>query len=115
MNEAIINAIVNNMFELIGTILVIVVGMYIVPAMKNLVPWLKEKHLYDVVYKAVLAAEKLGDTCQIKKTDKKAYVIGLLTKKGIEITPEIESLIETACQQLVILEQSAVQAIKEGN
>lgn len=115
MGEAIINAIVGNVFELIGTILVIVVGMYVVPAMRNLVPWLKEKHLYDVVYKAVLAAEKLGDTSQIKKADKKAYVLKLLTEKGIEITPEIESLIETACQQLVIVGQSAVQAIKEGN
>lgn len=115
MAEAIINAVVSNAFELIGTILVIVVSMYVVPAMRNLVPWLKEKHMYDIVYKAVLAAEKLGDTSQIRKADKKEYVIELLTKKGITVTPEVESLIETACQQLVIVGQSAVQAIKDGN
>lgn len=64
------------------------------------IPWLKEKHLYDTVKKFVQAAEKLGDVGTIPKDRKKAYVIQLLEGKGIVVTSEIDALIESAVKEL---------------
>lgn len=115
MQEQIINVVTNNLLNIVLGIISIVISYYLIPAIKNqLVPWLKEKHLYDIVYKAVLAAEKLGETNQIKKADKKQYVIMLLTKKNIPITYEIEQFIETACEELDLIETTVTTTIKEG-
>lgn len=64
------------------------------------IPWLKEKRLYDTVKKFVQAAEKLGDVGTIPKGNKKDYVVQLLENKGITVTPEIDALIESAVKEL---------------
>jgi len=64
------------------------------------IPWLKEKRLYDTVKKYVQAAEKLGNVGTIPKDSKKAHVIRLLENKGIKVTPEIDALIESAVLEL---------------
>ena len=115
MQEQIISVITSNLLNIVLGIISIVISYYLIPAIKNqLVPWLKEKHLYDIVYKAVLAAEKLGETSQIRKADKKQYVLALLQKRNISITPEVEQFIETACEELDLIEKITVDTIKEG-
>ncbi len=64
------------------------------------IPYLKEKKLYDTVSKLVKAAEKLAQSEQIDKNKKKDYVIDLLTSKGIEVTPLINAMIEAAVTEL---------------
>ena len=115
MVEQITNVIISNVLDIVIAIISIIISAFLIPAIKDqLVPWLKEKHLYDVVYKAVLAAEKLGETGQIEKMEKKAYVLNFLRGKNIVITTEVEQFIESACQQLDIIEQTTVASIKEG-
>ena len=63
------------------------------------VPWLKEKRLYDTVVKMVRAAEKWAQTHDI---DKKAWVIQQLTAAGVTVSPTVEALIESAVQELDI-------------
>lgn len=63
------------------------------------VPWLKEKKLYDIVVKLVKAAEKLAEN---GKFDKKAWVIDRLVMMGITITPAVDALIECAVKELDI-------------
>lgn len=64
-----------------------------------LVPWLKEKRLYDIVKQFVRAAEKLAANVTL---DKKQYVIDCLTDKGIKVTPAVDALIEAAVEELDI-------------
>lgn len=113
--ELILNAVFNNLLDIVIAVISISVSYYLIPAIRDqMVPWLKEKHVYDIVYRVVLAAEKLGETNQINKADKKEYVVNILSKKGIAITPEVEQLIETACKELDLLESTTIEAIKDG-
>ena len=115
-SELLINAIANNLLDVVIAVITITVSYYVIPTIKDhLIPWLKDKHLYDVVYKAVLAAEKLAETNQIKKIDKKQYVLNLLRKKGIAINSEVEQLIETACEQIDLIESTTIDSIKGGD
>ena len=83
-----IEVLVRVVFLVLGT----VVTLYVVP-------WLKEKKIYDVVVKHVKAAEKLAQTSNINKKD---WVLDKLTEAGIAITPAIDTLIECAVQELDI-------------
>lgn len=112
MSQEVINILLQNGVEIVVAIVGLVISYYVIPAIKNdLVPWLKEKHLYDIVYKGVLAAEKLANTGQIKKVDKKQYVINYLVGKGVSVTPEVRLLIESACTELDNIEAVAYEAI----
>lgn len=66
-----------------------------------LVPWLQDKQIYTTVQRFVQAAEKLAEAGDLTTgPDKKSYVIRLLQSKNIEVTPEIEALIESAVEEL---------------
>ena len=67
---------------------------------KDLIPWLKEKHLYEIVQNFVFAAEKLAESGAIDRGLKKQYVIACLNNKGITVTEEIDALIECAVEEL---------------
>ena len=96
MNEIILQAISG--FAEVAIIAAIGIATYYIKT--TVIPWLKEKHLYDTVKKFVQAAEKLGDVGTIPKANKKAHVIRLLENKGIKVTPEIKALIESAGLEL---------------
>lgn len=114
MSEAIIKVITDNVLEIIIAIISIVVSYYIIPAIKNdLVPWLKEKHLYDTVKKLVQAVEKLAESGAIQKTDKKQEVIKLLENQGIEINESVDALIESAVKELDLVAKTAYDEIVE--
>ena len=82
-------------------IIAIVFSTIVIPWVKNsAIPWLKEKHLYGIIQRFVRAAEKLADSEIITKDSKLAYVTGLLVKRGIEVTPEVRAMIESAVGDL---------------
>lgn len=83
-----IEAIVKIAFIVLST----VVTLYVVP-------WLKEKRLYDIVQKMVDAAEKWAETNEI---DKKEWVICQLENKGIVVNDYVDALIEAAVKELDI-------------
>ena len=74
-----------------------VVTIIVVPFLKNtVIPWLEEKHLRSLIAGLVQGAEQKGDAGQIAKQAKKEYVLGLLRARGIEITEEIDNMVEAA-------------------
>ena len=78
--------------KIVFLVLSTVVTLYVVP-------WLKEKRLYDTVKKMVDAAEKWAETNNI---DKKQWVISQLESKGITVNEYVEALIEAAVKELDI-------------
>lgn len=104
MLEAILDVVFNYAVEAIIAVISIIVSYQVIPAIKNdLVPWLKEKRIDDIIERFVEAAEKMAESGQIEKKDKKSTVIKLLTEKGIEVTEEIDALIEAAVKELDIV------------
>ena len=117
MGATIVNIIVTNLFEVVASILSVVVGTVVIPWLKNeLIPYLVEKRLYNIVAIGVQAAEKLAESAQIKKSDKKEYVIKYLKKKGIYITPEIETFIESVCLEMDLITDTTLESfnVKPG-
>ena len=96
MSEIILQAISG--FAEVAIVAAIGIATYYIKT--ALIPWLKEKQLYSTVQKFVQAAEKLGSAGAIGKDKKKAYVVTLQESKGIEVTPEIDALIESAVREL---------------
>ena len=114
--EILFNAIAGNVFEIIATIITLMVSYYIIPAIKNdLVPWLKEKRIYETIKKLVKAAEKMAESNMIEKVDKKVTVVKLLQDKGIVVTEEIDALIESAVKELDIIVDTTITEIKKDN
>lgn len=78
------------------------------------IPWLKEKRLYSMCCQFVRAAEKLADTGAIAREEKKSYVIELLVKKGIAITPDVNAMIESAVLEMdIAIEEAFGEIIHE--
>lgn len=112
MGEIILKVISENLFDIIIAIISITVSYYIIPMIKkDLIPWLKEKRIYDMVVKLVKAVEKMAETGVIEKCDKKREVIKLLQSKGIEVTEEIDALIESAVKELDLITLSIQEEI----
>lgn len=85
----------------IEIVLTYVVCKVIIPWIKNeAIPWLKEKRLYNFICKAVRAAEKMCDSGEIQKGKKLDWVIKVLKARGVEITPEVRAMIESAVGNL---------------
>lgn len=76
----------------------------------HVVPWLREKGLYDDVKRMVQGAEKWSENHEI---DKKEWVIGKLEARGIVVTEYVEALIESACEELDLAWAQVVEATKE--
>lgn len=116
MFEAISNSNLQNVLELILIVISLFVSYYAVPYITDdLIPMLKEKHLYDVIKKFVQAAEKLAESGVIKKADKKDMVIKLLESKGIVVSKVTESFIESAVKELDIVTSVIYEEIAEDN
>ncbi|MBQ8619019.1 MAG: hypothetical protein IJ418_16105 [Clostridia bacterium] len=98
--------------KLIFAILSVVIGSLVIPWIRSTaIPWLKEKRLYNVVQKFVLAAEKLGETGAIDRSKKKDYVVKLLIKKGYIVDAEVEAFIESAVKEMDMFIESGVTEI----
>lgn len=87
--------------NLLKIAMMVIFGMLIIPwVKKSAIPWLRERQLYGLICKFVRAAEKLAESGQISKEAKLDYVLGLLAKNGIEVTPVVRALIESAVGEL---------------
>lgn len=95
------SVITSSVLKIVISLIGILVTAVVVPWLNNtVVPYLKEKRVYNIICKFVKAAEKLGESGAISKSTKKDYVVDLLTSKGIEVTGEIDALIESAVEEL---------------
>lgn len=114
--DVIINGITSNFLEIVLAVISLVTSYYIIPCIKNnLIPWLKEKRLYDITKKFVKAAEKMAKSGIIQKCDKKATVISLLLENGIEVDDTLEAFIESACEDLDLIANTIYETIVEEN
>lgn len=114
MLETIWNSILPNILEIIITIISLVIARYVIPYIKNdLIPWLKEKRLYNIVKSFVRAAEKLAESGVIAKGDKKQKVIELLENKGITVDATIDAFIESCVKELDIVTSVVYEEIIE--
>lgn len=87
--------------NVVRAVIAIVFGVLVIPWVKNsAIPWLKERQLYGMICKFVRAAEKLAEGGLIDKATKLDYVCGLLKRCGVEVTPEVRALIESAVGDL---------------
>lgn len=112
--EEILNAILPNISEIIVTIISIVVARYVIPCIKeDLVPWLKEKRLDNIIKNFVQAVEKMAETGIIAKESKKEKVIELLEEKGIVVDATVEALIESAVKELDLISSTIYEEIIE--
>lgn len=101
MLETIWNAILSNILEIILTIISTIIAYYVIPYIKSdLIPWLKERRLYNIVKKFVQAVEKLAEAGAIDKKDKNEKVVELLQSKGIVVDSTIKAFIESCVKEL---------------
>lgn len=68
----------------------------------KVIPVIKQYGVYSIVKMGVQAAEKLSESGKLDKEMKKEYVENMLKSCGIEITPLIETMIESAVKELDI-------------
>lgn len=91
------NEVINVAWYLVKVVLAVLFGEIVLPWVRmQLIPWLREKRLYRIVSIFVQAAEKMAASGQIDKDMKLKYVIDMLNRKNIEITPEVRAFIESA-------------------
>ena len=89
--------LLEQVIKLIFTALTLVFSSIVLPwIVTNGIPWLKEQRLDGIVKKYVEAAEKMAASGQISKDMKKEFVRHLLEARGIQITEEVNALIEAA-------------------
>lgn len=114
MWETILGIVVKNVLEIVAAIISVLVAGIVIPWIKTeMVPFLKEKRLYNIVSIGVNAAEKLAEGTEMSGFDKKQYVIRYLTSKGIVITEEVEAFIESACHDLDLITDAGKEAFDE--
>lgn len=102
MTPEMVNELSSAVLKVLVALISVLVSAVIVPWLKGtVVPYLKEKRLYSLCVKFVQAAEKLYESGIIPNGEaKKAYVERMLANAGVEITPEISALIESAVKDL---------------
>lgn len=114
MAKEIIDVVTENLLKIIIAVISILVSYYVIPAIKNnLIPWLKEKRILNIIKNLVEGVEKMAESGIIPKANKKEKVIELLNGKGIEVTPEVDVLIEACVKQLDIIVGTVVKEVKE--
>lgn len=110
--EVVFGGIVDNLFEIAIACISLVVSYYIIPCIENdLVPWLKEKRLYEITKRFVNAAEKMASSGLIDKKCKKDTVIKLLQSNGIVVDDTLNAFIESACKELDLITNTLCEEI----
>lgn len=115
MFEIIMDLVLPHIFEIVISIISLLVATYAMPYIKNdLIPWLKEKHIYNIVKNFVQAAEKMAEAGIIEKVDKKAKVIELLVSKGIVVDAVVDAFIESCVKELDIITSAIYEEIMKS-
>lgn len=89
----------------------------------TVVPWLQDKQLYAKVKQAVRCCEQLAKNgmlqellgCPVDGNAKKNYVIKFLERCGIEITEEVDAMIESAVYDLDHAAKEVVEGFLVGD
>lgn len=76
-------------------------------------PWLKEQKIYGQVVKFVRAAEKMAEAGKLDKAKKNAYVVALLEKAGVKVTPIVRAMIEAAVEELDLVKDKFLLGLPE--
>lgn len=106
------NELIILVIRLVGCVVGIAVSTILVPWLKNtVVPYFQDKHLYTIVCKFVLAAEKMAETGVIERDTKKKFVIDMLRSRGVTVTGEVEALIEAAVEELDLEVMGAISGV----
>lgn len=84
--------------EILTLVIRVVIAVLSVVVTYKVIPWLKQRQLYDLVRKGVEAAEKIGGTGK----EKFAIVVEFLDNIGIKVGEDTKILIEAAVQELDI-------------
>ena len=114
MFETLTDLILENVLEIISATISLIVAYYVIPYIKSdLIPWLKEKRIYNMVKNFVRAVEKLAESGAINKCDKKKKVVELLENKGIEVDATVEAFIESCVKELDIITSVVYEEIVE--
>ena len=114
MLETIWDVILPNILKIILTIVSLIISCYVIPYIKNdLIPWLQEKRLYNIVKNFVQAAEKLAESGAIDKKDKNEKVVEFLQSKGIVVDSTVKALIESCVKELDMVTSTVIDAITE--
>ena len=80
-----------------------------------IIPWLQDKQLYTAVKQSVQAAAQMGSAGMIATgEDKKKTVVALLQSHGVEVTPVVNALIESAVEELDNAKITITETIAEG-
>ncbi len=111
MNEIIAQAAA----YLIKALFLLLTGVLTYCIKTKIIPWLEDRQLYATVKRYVQAAEKLASTGKLASSrEKKDYVLSLLKAKGIECSPEVHALIESAVEELDQAASAVVSSFVEG-
>lgn len=114
MLKEIIGIVLPHVFEIIAAVISLIVARYVLPCIKtDMIPWLKEKRIYGIVKNFVQAAEKLSESGEIEKQQKKDKVIELLENKGVIVDETVEAFIESAVKELDIVASVIHEEIME--
>jgi hypothetical protein len=107
-------AIITGLLKVIVAAISVIVTAVVVPWLNTtVIPYLKEKRLYNIVCRFVQAAEKMSDGGTLDKTAKRDYVVKLLMSKGIAVDDEISALIESAVEELDLAVSESASQITE--
>ena len=110
-----VELIVNNVLEIIAAVISCIVAYYIIPAIKtDLIPWLKDKRIYNMAKKFVQGVEKLYESGVIEKVDKKSEVIRLLEEQGIIVDDKLSMFIESAVKEVDLINKAIRDEIKNS-
>lgn len=82
--------IINYAVKFVFAVLSVLITVY-------LVPWLKQKRVLGIIKTAVEAAEKLSENTEINKKD---YVLEILQRAGVKVTPVEDAMIEACVKEL---------------
>ncbi len=107
-------AIATGLLKVVIAAISVIVTAVVVPWLNNtVIPYLKEKRLYNIVCRFVQAAEKMSAGGALDKTAKRDYVVRLLMSKGIAVDDEISALIESAVEELDLAVSESASQITE--
>lgn len=104
-----VNNVVSAVIKFVFAAVTLLLTKYAIPFARNtiapfirntIIPWFEEHRLRGMVDSLVHGAEQLANSGQIPKAEKKQYVVDMLKAMGVDVTPEVDAIIEGAVLDL---------------
>lgn len=115
-----VNNVVSAAIKFVFAAVTLLLTKYAIPFARNtvapfirntIIPWLEEHRLRAMVDRLVHGAEQLANSGQIPKAEKKQYVVDMLKAMGVDVTPEVDAIIEGAVLDLDKTLKELLQAV----